>query len=703
MHGRSFRLPFALVSVLAATLLASCDTGNPTGPRIVSLTRVSGDDQAAPVGATVASPLVIRAVDQNNVAVPGVAVIWEVLSGGGSFVSASSSTDDVGLGQAIFRLGNSLGAQTVSARVGNQPPVLFTLQATTAPASQLRVSSGNNQSGTVGANLTAPLVVIVTDAVNNPKQGVPVTFTVASGGGSLSSATVVSNVDGQASVTWKLGTNAGVQTVVAASPGLPAVTFTSTGNADAPSSMVILSGNNQVASPGVTLPQPLRIRVLDEFGNGVPGVAVTFGASAADGTISPPSVLTGADGIAQANWTLGPAGGLKTATVSGGGLSVEFSAGSTVNYASVSMGSRHTCAVSADNVLYCWGFNGDGQVGLGESAQGSGPVYSLPQPSSVTGALTFKEVSSGAFHTCAWTLSFNPYCWGKNVDGRVGDGGNTQVDAPEHVAGVHVFKQISAGATHSCGVSLADRLFCWGYGLDGQLGVGSPAPESEGEPTIEIVGGIENRWRQVSAGGLHTCGITNGGTTYCWGVNLAGQVGDATTSDQRDTPAMVAGGHTFVRIASGGDHTCALQANGTAWCWGDNTYGQLGNGGGVGSNTPVAVGGGLSFESIEAGLQHTCGVVGTPTLPGGEPAGGAVFCWGRNSAGQIGDGSQTHRSTPTAVAGGLAFRQVSAGDLASCGITLNNLAYCWGDNQYGQLGDGTQTRRLTPAKVAFQP
>ena len=285
----------------------------------------------------------------------------------------------------------------------------------------------------------------------------------------------------------------------------------------------------------------------------------------------------------------------------------------------------------------------------------------------------------------------------------MGDGGNDQVDAPEHVAGVHVFKQISAGATHSCGVSLADRLFCWGYGLDGQLGVGSPAPQSASEPTIEILGGIENRWRQVSSGGLHTCGITNGGATYCWGVNLAGQLGDGSAADQQDAPALVAGGTPFVRVASGGDHTCALEANGTAWCWGDNTYGQLGDGGAAASNIPVAVAGGLTFESIEAGLHHTCGVVGTPTMPGAEPMGGATFCWGRNSAGQIGDGSQTHRATPTAVAGGLAFRQVSAGDLGSCGITLNNLAYCWGDNQYGQLGDGTQTRRLTPAKVAFQP
>lgn len=700
MHGRSFRIPAALLPVLAATVLASCDTGNPTGPRIVSLTRVSGDEQAAPVGATVASPLVVRAVDQNGVPVPGVAITWEVVSGGGSFVAASASTDAQGLGQAVFQLGNTLGTQMVSAQVGSQPAVLFRLEATTAPASQLRVSSGNNQTGTVGAAV-APIVVFVSDAVNNPKQGVPVTFAVASGGGSLSTTTVVSGADGLASVTWTLGTTAGAQAVVATSPGLPAANFTATAEADDPASLVIVSGNNQVASPGVTLALPLRVRVLDEFGNGVPGVAISFSTTAADGVITPPSSLTGVDGIAQASWTLGPAGGLKTATASGSGLSVQFSAGSSVNYAYITVGGRHTCAVSTDNVLYCWGYNGDGQLGLGAAAEGSGPVYSLPQPSAVTGALTFAGVNTSGYHTCGWTLSLNPYCWGKNVDGRVGDGGTEQVDEPVHVEGSSVFRQLAAGGTHSCGITSADRLFCWGNGRDGQVGTGGtyPGPAAVLAP-VEVDGAM--RWSQASAGNLHTCAVANTGITYCWGVNLKGQLGNASNTDQF-SPAMVDGGLTFVRVAAGGEHTCALEADGTAWCWGDNTYGQLGDASNDASNIPVAVAGGLSFESIEAGLHHTCGVVGTPPVAGADPVGGATFCWGRNAAGQIGDGSQTPRSSPTAVAGGLAFRQVSAGDNASCGITLGNIAYCWGDNQYAQLGDGTQTRRLTPAKVAFQP
>ncbi|MDZ4675638.1 MAG: hypothetical protein SGI84_14405 [Gemmatimonadota bacterium] len=699
MHGRFSRFSVLLFPVCAAILLASCDTGSPTGPRIVSLTQVSGNEQAAAVGATMPDPIVVRAVDQNGVPVPGVPIEWAVLSGGGSFVAASSATDQDGLGQAVFRLGNAIGTQRVSATVGSQPPVIFSLTATAAPASQLKVSSGNNQTGTVGAALSSQLVVSVTDAVNNPKSGVPVTFAVASGGGSVAVGSSLTNSLGLASVTWTLGTGSGAQAVVASSQGLPAVTFSATGVAAAPAAMVIVTGNNQVGSPGVTLPTALRIRINDQYGNGVPGVPVTFGATAADGTVSPPSALTGADGTAQGSWTLGPAGGLKLVTATAGPLMVEFAAGSSVTYANVSAGGRHTCAVSTDNVLYCWGYNGDGQLGVGTSAIGSGPVYSVPQPSAVNGAQTFVAVSSGAYHTCGWTLSYNPYCWGKNVDGRVGNGGSEQVDAPAHLSGPTVFRLISSGASHACGLTPADRLYCWGNGRDGQVGDGGVAPAVA--IAVEVAG--NNRFSTLSAGGLHTCGITLGGSTLCWGVNLRGELGDGSTTD-RLVPTLIAGGAPFVRVASGGEHTCALAATGAAWCWGDNTYGQLGDGSNASSSLPVLVAGGMIFESISAGMHHTCGVVGGPPPSGGvAPAGGGLSCWGRNSSGQLGNGSQISVNQPTAASGGLSFVSVSGGDFASCGVTTTNRAYCWGDNQYGQLGDGTTVRRTTPTKVAFQP
>ncbi len=706
MHGRFSRFSVPLLPVCAAILLASCDTGSPTGPRIVSLTQVSGNEQAAPVGATLADPVVVRAIDQNGVPVPGVAIEWAVLSGGGSFVAASTTTDQAGLGQAVFRLGNTLGSHRISATVGSQPAVIFTLTATAAPASMLRASSGNNQSGTAGAPLAAPIVAMVTDAVGNPKAGVPVTFTVASGGGSVSNSTVVTDQNGQASVQWTLGSGVGAQAVTATSPGLPAVTFSATSGASTSTSVSIVSGNNQVASPGVTLPQPLRVRVVDGFGNGVPNVSVAFTATAGSGSLSPSVATTDANGFAQATWTLGPAGGLKVASATTPAGSVQFSAGSTVTYANVSAGGRNSCAVSTDNVLYCWGYNGEGQLGIGEDPQGSGPVYAFPQPSAATGNLTFQQAVSSLFHGCAVTLSGVGYCWGVNHDGRLGNNTQspyltapTQVGEPTAPSLGHSYRSLGVSRNHTCGITLSDRIYCWGYGRDGQIGNGATTDVIK--VPVEVVG--DNRFSEMSVGGLHTCGITLAGTTLCWGVNLRGELGDGTTTD-RSVPTPIAGGATFVRLAAGYEHTCALTATGAAWCWGDNTYGQLGDGSNASTALPVLVSGGMVFESISAGMHHTCGVVGgAPPAAGASPAGGAVYCWGRNGSGQLGNGSQVSVNAPTATSGGLTFASVSAGDLASCGITTTNRAYCWGDNQYGQLGDGTTTRRLSPTKVAFQP
>lgn len=228
MHGRTLRFPVVLLPLLAATLLASCDVGNPTGPRILRLVYVSGDHQVASVGATLTDPLVVRAQDQNGVAVAGVSLLWEIRSGGGSFVAASAVTDETGIASAAFRLGNTLGSQTVSVRTSSQAPIIFTMQGIPAPASQMRVQAGDGQTGQAGTDLPVALTVIVTDALENPKAGIPISFAVASGGGSVSTATSVTNAAGLASVFWTLGPTVGAQTVVATSAGLPGVSFVAT-------------------------------------------------------------------------------------------------------------------------------------------------------------------------------------------------------------------------------------------------------------------------------------------------------------------------------------------------------------------------------------------------------------------------------------------------------------------------------------------
>jgi alpha-tubulin suppressor-like RCC1 family protein len=177
---------------------------------------------------------------------------------------------------------------------------------------------------------------------------------------------------------------------------------------------------------------------------------------------------------------------------------------------------------------------------------------------------------------------------------------------------------------------------------------------------------------------------------FCWGANSQGQLGDGTYTD-RTMPVRVAGGLRWRQLSSGASHTCGVTTDTRAYCWGNNGNGQIGDG--THGNVvlrPSAVAGGLLFRQIDAGYAHTCGVT----------TGDRAFCWGGNYDGELGDGTTTiTRLTPTALAVDLLLGQVSAGTGQSCAVTTDDGVYCWGDNAYGQLGDGTTTDRHAPVPV----
>jgi hypothetical protein len=155
----------------------------------------------------------------------------------------------------------------------------------------------------------------------------------------------------------------------------------------------------------------------------------------------------------------------------------------------------------------------------------------------------------------------------------------------------------------------------------------------------------------------------------------------------------VAGGLSFRQVLAGGYHSCGVTSDSRVYCWGHNGYGQLGDGTTTGRLKPVAVAGGLSFTAVGPGSYHTCGVTTNDR----------AYCWGWNGSGQLGDGTVTGRLTPVAVAGNLPIDGVSTSlnlyTGHTCGLTTDNRAYCWGDNEDGQLGDGTNDDKLTPVAV----
>jgi alpha-tubulin suppressor-like RCC1 family protein len=193
----------------------------------------------------------------------------------------------------------------------------------------------------------------------------------------------------------------------------------------------------------------------------------------------------------------------------------------------------------------------------------------------------------------------------------------------------------------------------------------------------------------IVAGFEHSCGLRDDGTAYCWGDNSSGQLGNGTNTN-RSTPVAVAGGHTFTSLVAGSQHTCGITASHEAFCWGRNDDGELGDGTTINRSTPVRVTGGFIFTSLGTGGYTTCGVT---SLSDG-------YCWGWGDWGQLGSGFFLSASSPVPVRGGLHFASIGTGrGWHTCGITTTGAAYCWGHGTYGQVGNGSDADYSTPLAV----
>jgi alpha-tubulin suppressor-like RCC1 family protein/pimeloyl-ACP methyl ester carboxylesterase len=354
-------------------------------------------------------------------------------------------------------------------------------------------------------------------------------------------------------------------------------------------------------------------------------------------------------------------------------ISVTFTLSAAPASGTLMAGSGHVCTLTASSAAYCWGANGNGQIGNGTSGN------HLLSPTRVLGGQVFVQLVGGDNHSCGRTVTNTVYCWGINHRGQLGDGTNTDRSTPTLAAGGMTFVDIAAGNEHTCGRTSTNAAYCWGRNDSGQLGDNTVWHSST--PRL-VAGGLA--FAQLAAGMVHTCGRTTANATYCWGRNLYGVLGNGTTIDQ-PTPIQIAGGHAFVAISSGWGHMCGRTASGTAYCWGYNVYGQLGDGTTSNRLSPTPVQGGHAFIQVDAGRLYTsCG----------RTTGNTAYCWGYNAWGQLGDGTTTDRWTPTIVSGGHSFSEIVAASASACGRTVGSVILCWGSGGY--LGDGTFNDRLTP-------
>jgi formylglycine-generating enzyme required for sulfatase activity/alpha-tubulin suppressor-like RCC1 family protein len=410
---------------------------------------------------------------------------------------------------------------------------------------------------------------------------------------------------------------------------------------------------------------------------------VPAGGSSAQGTDKPPVPRAEEGGLIQA---LNSIGGVN-ANMPVDLMTEDHIVDSSPVITSISAGSFHTCALTNVGGIMCWGENTAGQLGDGSDVDRYTPVDVTGLTSGVI------DIAAGGYHTCALTIGGGVKCWGGNLYGQLGDGRTsyyrlTPVDVSGLTSGV---KAIAAGGSHTCALISGGGVKCWGYNVVGQLGDGTTTTRY----TPVDVSGLNSGVIALSAGMYHTCALTANGGVKCWGGNLFGQLGDGTTSNYRHTPVDVSGLTSgVIALAAGGWFTCALTNLGGVKCWGDNLYGQLGDGTTTDRSTPVGVSG-LTGEvnALSGGGEHTCALTGD-----------GATCWGRNYYGQLGDGTTSNRFTPVDVSNiTSSLTTLSAGGEGhTCAVTEGGGVKCWGRNDYGQLGDGTTINRYTPVDVVWE-
>jgi len=353
---------------------------------------------------------------------------------------------------------------------------------------------------------------------------------------------------------------------------------------------------------------------------------------------------------------------------------------------SIAAGGLHTCAVKITSTnVFCWGDNDSGQIGNDSTTDAGSPTLVVATTGTTTPFTNVAQVTAGGLHTCARKTDNTAWCWGENGSGQLGIGGSTDQSVPVQVStagGLGTVSDISAGTSHTCAIRANDgSVWCWGDNASGQLGDGTLV----GSPTPVQVPGITAL--QLAAGGAFTCARTveagGGNKVKCWGEGTSGQLGNG-TNNSSSSPVEVSGLGNVAQLAAGGRHACVRLNNNKSSCWGENLLGQLGSDTMfMNRNTPTSLASNFQVAELRLGASHSCAL----------KADGTAFCWGDNSQGQIGNGlgpaaPNDKYTTPRQVSSISTGAGLAAGANHACVYTNLETSVCWGDNTEGQLGNG---------------
>lgn len=339
------------------------------------------------------------------------------------------------------------------------------------------------------------------------------------------------------------------------------------------------------------------------------------------------------------------------------------------------LGYNHSCAVTSQGRVACWGANDLHQV----SSSNSTPMAEPELVTDVTGA---KTIAAGYNHTCAVVGTANEvWCWGSNAEGQLGHTPSTSRNPSAVDDGALTgATDVAGGGFHSCAVVAGGEVRCWGQRSSGQLGNGSTAGTPLSNASAVVLADSTTHLTgiaDVTAGESHTCARTTGGSVYCWGSNASGELGTGGSASPNPVATSVSGLSGVDMLVAGTAHTCAL-VSGNVFCWGNNGFQQLGQATGSSYPTPTQISGLTDAVAISAGALHTCAI----------RAAGSVVCWGNNEAGERGDAAPAAPSATRVTVSSLSASLLASGGIHNCAVRSNGAAVCWGNNVSGQLGNG---------------
>lgn len=601
-------------ALLAIVITFGCGGSDSVAPTVPPALKVqSGASQSVMVAtATPVSPSVML-TDSHGGHPAGVTVTFTPDSGAGSVSTPSAKTDNSGVASAgVWTIGTVATEQRLTASATVDGTVVNTTLSVTALPGRpavIKIVSGDAQNGPYGATLITPIQVAVTDQYGNAKPGVSVRFSVDTGG--VTAAADTTAADGTASTRVRLPVTTGSVVLSIAADSVPAVTSTFT-------------------SRGIRFAS-FTMDANTTCGLSVEGYPYCWGDNGA-GQLVPVGVPEGQN--ATKPWPVAADLDLK----------------------SISTANIGGCGLRTDGAAVCWGSNVFGANGNGNQSLELEPI------TAVAGGLSFVEVERGPNTTCGTTKTGQSYCWGGGGVGQLGAANFYQVFAvkPTLVDSNITFHSYALGSLHTCALDPSGKAYCWGMDLQGRLGVAatsvacnSTTYTSSGNTTIAttcapspVPVNTSIRFATLAAASDATCGLDSGGTVYCWGSNDFAQLGNGSVI--ADTiPAVVPGAPTLKQLSAHDRGFCGLTSAGDIYCWG-----LVGSVVGVPNlscppysdclPTPTKVQAGRQFSSISFTTGQLCGI-----------SDGIAYCWGNDYHGALGIGGSDDLgvSTPTQVSG----------------------------------------------------